>query len=183
MCGGPFSDGLRPVHYRLDGANLVVRQHGGMWRMPQFTRDLGGPVRSVEHGTTLLNRIPRLCLEQRRKVQLVIDNELAAYVRRAIRCPIEVSPETLAVEVVHQVGPGGSFLNEAHTAKHFRDELHLSPLFQAQAWDTVQQRRAAFDTATRATQIARVLWHPADEPVLTDDQLRAIDAVVRSSQL
>jgi len=115
-------------------------------------------------------------------VQLVIDNELAAYVRRAIRCPIEVSPETLAVEVVHQVGPGGSFLNETHTAEHFRGELHLSPLFQAQAWDTVQQRRAVFDTAHRAAQIARELWHPPDAPVLSDDQIRAVEAVVHRAQ-
>jgi trimethylamine--corrinoid protein Co-methyltransferase len=115
-------------------------------------------------------------------VQLVIDNELAAYVRRAIRCPIDVTPETLAVDLVHQVGPGGSFLNETHTAEHFRGELHLSPLFPAQAWDTVQQRRAVFDTADRAAQIARELWRPPDAPVLTDDQVRAIDAVVQRSQ-
>jgi trimethylamine--corrinoid protein Co-methyltransferase len=115
-------------------------------------------------------------------VQLVIDNEIAAYVRRAIRCPIEVTPETLAVDLVHQVGPGGNFLNEMHTAEHFRDELHLSPLFPAQAWDSVQQRRAAFDTADRAAHIARDLWHPPGEPVLRDDQVRAIDAVVRRSQ-
>jgi trimethylamine--corrinoid protein Co-methyltransferase len=114
--------------------------------------------------------------------QLVIDNEIAAYVRRAVRCPIEVNPETLAVEVVQKVGPGGNFLNEMHTAAHFRDELHLSPLFPAVAWDSAQQRRTAFDTAERAAQIARELWHPPSEPVLTDDQLRAIDAVVRRSQ-
>jgi trimethylamine---corrinoid protein Co-methyltransferase len=115
-------------------------------------------------------------------VQLVIDNELAAYVRRAIRCPIEVSPETLAVEVVHQVGPGGSFLSEMHTAEHFRDELLLSPLFPAQAWDTVQQRRAVFDTVDRAAQIARELWHPPDAPVLSDGQIRAVEGVVRRAQ-
>jgi trimethylamine--corrinoid protein Co-methyltransferase len=115
-------------------------------------------------------------------VQLVIDNELAAYVRRAIRCPIEVTPETLAVDLVDKVGPGGSFLNEMHTAEHFRGELHLSPLFQAHAWDTVQQRRAAFDTADRAAQIARELWRPPGESVLSEDQLLALDAVVDRSQ-
>ena len=115
-------------------------------------------------------------------VQLVIDNEIAAYVRRAVRCPIEVSPETLAVEVIHKVGPGGNFLNEMHTAAHFRDELHLSPLFPAMAWDSVQRRRNAFDTAEKAAEIAREFWRPPDEPVLTDDRLRALDAVVRRSQ-
>jgi trimethylamine--corrinoid protein Co-methyltransferase len=86
-----------------------------------------------------------------------------------------------AVDVVDQVGPGGNFLNEIHTAAHFRDELHLSPLFPAQAWDSVQQRRGAFDTADRAAQIALELWRPPREPVLTDDQLRALDLVVQRS--
>ncbi len=115
-------------------------------------------------------------------VQLVIDNEIASYVRRAIRSPIEITPETLAVDLIHVVGPGGNFLNAMHTAEHFRGELHLSPLFPARAWDSIQRNRAAFDTAERAAQIARELWRPACEPVLTDDQVRALDDVVRRSQ-
>ena len=33
---------------------------------------------------------------------------------------IEVTPETLALEVVEQVGPGSSYLGEKHTVRHFR---------------------------------------------------------------
>jgi trimethylamine--corrinoid protein Co-methyltransferase len=34
---------------------------------------------------------------------------------------IEVTPETLALEVMDQVGPGGSYLGEKHTVRHFRE--------------------------------------------------------------
>jgi trimethylamine--corrinoid protein Co-methyltransferase len=33
---------------------------------------------------------------------------------------IEVTPETLALETIDQVGPGGSYLGEKHTVRHFR---------------------------------------------------------------
>lgn len=34
---------------------------------------------------------------------------------------IQVTPETLALEVMEQVGPGGSYLVEEHTVRHFRE--------------------------------------------------------------
>jgi trimethylamine--corrinoid protein Co-methyltransferase len=33
---------------------------------------------------------------------------------------VEVTPETLALETIDQVGPGGSYLGEKHTVRHFR---------------------------------------------------------------
>ena len=112
-------------------------------------------------------------------VQLVIDNEMASYVRRAVRSPIEVTPETLAVDLVDQIGPGGNFLNEMHTAERFRDEMHLSPLFPAQTWEAARAHPQAFDTVPRAAAIARELWREPEAPVLSDAQVKAIDAIVR----
>ena len=109
--------------------------------------------------------------------QLVIDNALAAYVRRAIR-PLRVDDETLALDLVDEVGPGGQFLTTAHTAEHFREELFLSPLFPDQPWAVARARPETFETAAAANDIARTLWQPPEHPVLTGDQIRAIDAVV-----
>jgi trimethylamine---corrinoid protein Co-methyltransferase len=53
---------------------------------------------------------------------LVADDELMAYVKRLVR-GFEVSPETLAAEVVKAVGPSGNYLAEAHTVAHYRREL------------------------------------------------------------
>ena len=51
--------------------------------------------------------------------QLVVCDEIAAWIRAAI-APIEVSAETLALDLVEEVGPDGSFLETDHTLAHYR---------------------------------------------------------------
>ena len=54
--------------------------------------------------------------------QLVLGNENIAMAKRFIR-GITINPETLAREAIENVGPGGHFLQEDHTLKHFKDEF------------------------------------------------------------
>ena len=54
--------------------------------------------------------------------QYVIDNEIIGMVMRALK-GIEVSEDTLALEVIDKVGPGGNFLAEPHTVAHMRSEF------------------------------------------------------------
>jgi trimethylamine--corrinoid protein Co-methyltransferase len=51
---------------------------------------------------------------------MVIDNEIVDYALRFAQ-GIEVNEETLAVDVIDKAGPGGHFLGEKHTLKHFRE--------------------------------------------------------------
>jgi len=51
---------------------------------------------------------------------IVICNEVIGFVRRLLR-GIEIAPETLALETIDTVGPGGSYLESPHTARHFRE--------------------------------------------------------------
>lgn len=62
---------------------------------------------------------------------LVLGNENIGMARRFMR-GIEVTPETLAREVVARVGPGGHYLADDHTYKHFRDELWMPSLMTRQ---------------------------------------------------
>ncbi len=62
---------------------------------------------------------------------LVLGDEAIGMTRRFIR-GIEVTPETLARGVVEQVGPGGHYLSEEHTLRHFRDELWMPSLLTRQ---------------------------------------------------
>jgi len=60
--------------------------------------------------------------------KFVIDDELCGIVKR-IQRGIEVNPDTLALDVIKAVGPGGHFLDKDHTFDHFRTEFyrpHLS---------------------------------------------------------
>jgi trimethylamine--corrinoid protein Co-methyltransferase len=50
---------------------------------------------------------------------IVIVDEYISLNRR-IFAGVEVSPETLAIDTIRQVGPGGDFLSAKHTAKHVR---------------------------------------------------------------
>ncbi|MGD2049280.1 MAG: trimethylamine methyltransferase family protein [Chloroflexota bacterium] len=54
--------------------------------------------------------------------QTVLMDEAIGYSRRITR-GIEVNEETLAVDVIHNVGPDGHYLREPHTRRHFKDEF------------------------------------------------------------
>jgi len=58
----------------------------------------------------------------------VICDDVLGNVLRLIR-GTEVSDETLAVDVIKEVGPEGDFLGHKHTLKHIRDELHIPSIF------------------------------------------------------
>ncbi len=53
----------------------------------------------------------------------VLDNDIIGSCLRTLR-GIEVNPETLALDVISRVGPGGNYLAEPHTLKYMRTELH-----------------------------------------------------------
>jgi len=56
--------------------------------------------------------------------KLVVDAEVCGLIRRLLR-GIEVSPDTLARDLITALGPGGDYLAQAHTRRWFRTELHL----------------------------------------------------------
>lgn len=51
---------------------------------------------------------------------MVVCDEMIGFVRRLMN-GIEITPETLALDVIDKVGPGGSYLTSAHTKHHFRE--------------------------------------------------------------
>jgi trimethylamine---corrinoid protein Co-methyltransferase len=53
---------------------------------------------------------------------LVLSDEIIAMAKRFLR-GIAVDDETLALPVIEAVGPGGNYLGEAHTLRHFRSEF------------------------------------------------------------
>ncbi len=111
-------------------------------------------------------------------VQLVIDGEIARYVRRAVRNPITVDEETLALDTIKSVGPGGTFLDQEHTAQHFRDELFRSPLFPVQPWPTMHADPTRYDIVEQARQTVEKYWKRPENPILSEEKTRAIDAIV-----
>jgi trimethylamine--corrinoid protein Co-methyltransferase len=53
--------------------------------------------------------------------QAVIGNEICSFINRILQ-GVEVNPETLAVDVIREVGIGGEYLTHSHTMEHFKAE-------------------------------------------------------------
>lgn len=109
--------------------------------------------------------------------QMVIDNEIAGQVLRITR-GFEVSDESLALEVIKEVGPGGNYLSHQHTLRHFRDELWQPQLADRQSWDT-WQRAGQKDTLCRAREKVKDILENHHPRPLDEDRKRAVAAVVR----
>jgi len=52
---------------------------------------------------------------------LLFCNELIGWLRRYFR-KLEISEETLALDLIHQVGPDGHFIDSEHTLRHVRED-------------------------------------------------------------
>jgi trimethylamine--corrinoid protein Co-methyltransferase len=69
--------------------------------------------------------------------------------------PIEVTPDTLAVDTIEEVGPGGHFFGTAHTQARFRNAFYrplLSDWRNYEAWEEAGRPTAdqkAHDLVTR----------------------------------
>jgi trimethylamine--corrinoid protein Co-methyltransferase len=60
---------------------------------------------------------------------IILDDELYHRARYAL-VEMEVSPETLALDVIGKVGPGGHFLSQKHTRKHMRTAMKMGVTHQ-----------------------------------------------------
>ncbi len=69
----------------------------------------------------------------------VLCDEMVSMIRRVLS-GIAFSDETLALDVIRQVGPGGSFLQHDHTVGHFRKELFFPKLFRRQTLEQWQAK-------------------------------------------
>ncbi|MGD2270126.1 MAG: trimethylamine methyltransferase family protein [Desulfobacterales bacterium] len=71
---------------------------------------------------------------------MVLVNEVLDMVKQYMH-GISVNKETLAIELIDRIGPGGHYLDEDHTMRHFRD-VWYSNLFDRTIYDVWQQQGA-----------------------------------------
>jgi len=119
----------------------------------------------IHHAAGMLENMNTVAAEQ-----FVIDNEILGMAMRVV-AGIEVNDETLALDVIDQVGPGGHFLLSDHTLRHIRSEFYYpSSVVDRQSWE-LWHAAGALDARQRARAIARdILAHhqpaPLDENLL-----------------
>lgn len=108
---------------------------------------------------------------------LVISDELVGMTRAAVE-PIDVSDETIALDVIRAVGPGEVFLGEDHTLEHFR-ELWTP---QVLSWEGRKEwsDAGAKTLRTKAREQVFDVWQTHDVPSLPEEVLRGMRRIVDS---
>ena len=100
-------------------------------------------------------------------IQMVIDNEYAGALKRFAR-GCEITDETLAVDVVKAVGPGGLFTGTDHTVAHFRSEIWEPGLWSRTMLSRWQVEGAKIDAERARDVCAEVLARPDTPPRISE---------------
>ena len=108
---------------------------------------------------------------------MVIDNEVLGMVKRLLR-GIAVNEETLAVDLIKEMGFGGEYLFSKHTRRHVR-ELWSAELGETRTYEAWRDA-GSLSTVERAQ--ARVSEILAAEPEpFPDDLGREFDAIIAAA--
>jgi len=105
---------------------------------------------------------------------IILDDNLYHQARYSL-LNMEVSPETLAIDVIDKVGPGGHFLSQKHTRKHMRTAMVRGVIHQL---DSLGKYRNPVEYARE--KVAWILENHHPEPPSTDVQ-KEIDRILAAA--
>lgn len=96
--------------------------------------------------------------------KLIVDTEMIQMLAAMMK-PIDCSAKALALDVIHDIGPGGNFFSHPHTLDRYETEFHEPFLSD---WDNRQNwvERGGLATHERATRIWKGLLQNYEEPTL-----------------
>jgi trimethylamine--corrinoid protein Co-methyltransferase len=66
---------------------------------------------------------------------LVIDHEICGMIDRILK-GVSVTEETIGLDLIDKVGPGGHYLNQKHTMRHLREEHFLTKLSDRDSYES-----------------------------------------------
>jgi trimethylamine--corrinoid protein Co-methyltransferase len=132
-------------------------------------------------GATLVHDIGFLdCANTGSLEMLVMNDEIIAMTRRMMR-GIEVSDDTLMLDLIDAVGPGGEFLSTTETARRCRAEIWHPTLMDRQNWvKWVESGTQTMHDRIRA-RLQKILATHRPTP-LTGDTAEKIQAVLEAAE-
>jgi trimethylamine--corrinoid protein Co-methyltransferase len=113
-------------------------------------------------------------------LQTVMMDEAIGYSRRITR-GIEVNEDTLATDVIHNVGPDGHYLYEEHTMRHFKTEFWYPTLCDRhnyEEWEETGRKTMQQRVIERTREILATHTPPPVKPETVD----AIGKIMRAAE-
>jgi trimethylamine--corrinoid protein Co-methyltransferase len=112
--------------------------------------------------------------------QLVICDQMVDWIKGFYR-PVEVSPASLALDVIEQVGPGGQYLKHRHTRQHYREHWYPD-LFERGVYSDWQNRGAQSLGERAAARVEQLLQTHTLAPLPAETQARLREIVRRAER-
>lgn len=106
---------------------------------------------------------------------IVMGDEIISHVRRMLG-GIQINPGTLALDTIDRVGPGGNYMGDPHTARHFRQVWYPRILDRRahHAWTEANEPTAV----KTANQVARQILATHTPKPLPAETLAGLQAVI-----
>jgi trimethylamine--corrinoid protein Co-methyltransferase len=111
--------------------------------------------------------------------QLVICNEIVGWLEHVV-APVEISDETLALDLIDEIGPDGQFLDSDHTMAHFRERWHPG-VFERGNYDQWQAKGGKSLGERAAEQVGQILAEHEPEP-LPEEVAQELKEIIRRAE-
>jgi trimethylamine--corrinoid protein Co-methyltransferase len=111
---------------------------------------------------------------------LVLTDEIIGMVKRLMR-GIEVSRDTIMLDLIERVGPGRHFLDEPESASLSRREVWMPTVLDRNQY-ALWEHAGAKDTAQRINEKLRKILTKHQPPALTATQSAAIESILADAQ-
>jgi trimethylamine--corrinoid protein Co-methyltransferase len=132
-------------------------------------------------GGTLIHDVGFLdCADIGSLEMLVMNDEIIAMVRRILN-GIEINDDTLMLDLIDRVGPGGHFLAQRETAQRCREEIWVSSLMDRDPWE-VWTAAGAPSMRDRIEQRVRTIVATHQPPPLPNGAAQEIEAILEAAE-
>jgi len=158
-------------HSGLADAKLPSCEAGAQKTMSALATLLAGADAMIEAGLLGTDQVFS-------PIQMILDNELAGALKCFVALP-EVTAETIAADLVREVGPGGLFTGTAHTARHFRAAAWEPSVWSRQMLSAWEAGGMKADTDRARELYYKIIPAAPDPTELMPEEQQTLTQVIR----
>lgn len=112
--------------------------------------------------------------------QLIMGDEIIGMVRRLV-AGVEVNDDTLALDLIDEIGPGGNFISSQHTFANFRKEIWM-PTVMDRLNHSEWEKNGQKTMKQRLNEKARAILHEHKPNPLPDNVIQQLDAIINRAE-
>jgi trimethylamine--corrinoid protein Co-methyltransferase len=195
--GGPYNLQTMVGNYVLADEQGVPTSMGKFYDLPVF--GLGGSTDSklldqqcafeatlslmtaLLHGANIVHDVGFMDAGLQGSLQLIaICNDILGFIRAAT-AGVVVNDETLALDVIEELGPTGTYLSHEHTLRHYK-EPYYSKLADKNPFSVWEARGGLSMEARAAKQVDTILAKHKPQPLPEDVQQKLAAIVAREQR-